>query len=823
MTDVLDLPNICMEDMGHLYPGDIRLSSSALSYKNKSSGKVTVVQTDEISTVDTTYLANKPGLRILTKDGDLYRFGRFDSSAFEKLKTYIATKWKQEIGQIDTAIKGWNYGETEIVGKNLQFKVNGLPAFEIPLSNVSNCSSNKNEAIIEFHGNDDCAVGLVEMRFHIPQPEGGADEEMASELFREKIMQFADVEMETEQPIVLLTGMPCITPRGRYDIKVFPTFLSFHGKTYDYKILSKSVSRLFLLPHKDKRRVYFVMHINPPIRQGQTRYSYIVFEFNNDEMAELELSLTEDQIKNQYEGKIEKNLSGALYQIVVKLFRVFVGIKVTVPPKAENGEESNAVNCSHKQSHGLLYPMEKGFMYVPKPPIYIRFEEISTINFARSDVTTKTFDLEISVKSGGSYTFNSVAKDDFDPLLNFCKGKNLPVTDIKNLKSRPQVPISIDDVDPYKERLMADAAGSDGSDSDEEDEDFDVEAELTKKKKKQAEDSEATDGSEPSEEYDTMSGEDDDTPKEKKSKKSKEKKDKKSKHKEDKKKKDPNAPKRAQTAYFLWMNENRSKITKAGMNVAEVAKEGGALWKAMSESEKKPWEEKAKKDKERYEKEIAEYKASGGASKKSASPKKPSSQTQKSPSKAKSKEFVSSSSDSDSTEESEQEKKKSKSGAKGSSKAAGKGKKEEKKKTPSSSEEESEDAVSFYPFACCSSTEAIEDSQEQSPQKPQQEVHVYPEREVQNYSVRVKSTSTPPSGLAPIASPDLEEEVRVKKIKVVNAEASMGDIEEPVKKVQIKQDEFSGLIGNLAGNLLSGGGGGNNLIGGLASNILGGE
>uniref|UniRef100_A0AC34RQ57 FACT complex subunit SSRP1 n=1 Tax=Panagrolaimus sp. JU765 TaxID=591449 RepID=A0AC34RQ57_9BILA len=244
-----------------------------------------------------------------------------------KMKTSIATKWKEEIKTMDTAIKGWNYGETEIVGKNLQFKVNGVPAFEIPLSNVSNCSSNKNEAIIEFHGNDDCSVGLVEMRFHIPQPDGAGDEETASELFRQNIMQFADVEMETELPIVLLTGMPCQTPRGRYDIKVFPTFLSFHGKSYDYKILNKSVTRLFLLPHKDNRRMYFVMHINPPIRQGQTRYSYIVFEFVKDEKAEIELNLTEEQLKTQYKNRIEKNLVGYLYEIVVKLFRVFVGIK----------------------------------------------------------------------------------------------------------------------------------------------------------------------------------------------------------------------------------------------------------------------------------------------------------------------------------------------------------------------------------------------------------------------------------------------------------------------------------------------------------------
>uniref|UniRef100_A0AC34RKF3 SSRP1 dimerization domain-containing protein n=1 Tax=Panagrolaimus sp. JU765 TaxID=591449 RepID=A0AC34RKF3_9BILA len=132
-------------------------------------------------------LANKPALRIMTRDGDLYRFGKIDDNSLGKMKTYIATKWKEEIKTMDTAIKGWNYGETEIVGKNLQFKVNGVPAFEIPLSNVSNCSSNKNEAIIEFHGNDDCSVGLVEMRFHIPQPDGAGDEETASELFRQNI------------------------------------------------------------------------------------------------------------------------------------------------------------------------------------------------------------------------------------------------------------------------------------------------------------------------------------------------------------------------------------------------------------------------------------------------------------------------------------------------------------------------------------------------------------------------------------------------------------------------------------------------------------
>ena len=123
-----------------------------------------------------------------------------------------------------------------------------------------------------------------------------------------------------------------------------------------------------------------------------------------------------------------------LFKLVAKLFRVFVGIKITVPGDFILKDNTEAVTCSHKQSHGFLYPMDKGFMYVPKPPIYIRFEEISSINFARSDVSTKTFDLEVTTtQSGTTYIFSSVAKDDFDPLLTFCKAKNLPVQNVKNL------------------------------------------------------------------------------------------------------------------------------------------------------------------------------------------------------------------------------------------------------------------------------------------------------------------------------------------------------------------------------------------------------
>merc|ERR1719263_1450725 len=54
-----------------------------------------------------------------------------------------------------------------------------------------------------------------------------------------------------------------------------------------------------------------------------------------------------------------------------------------------------------------------------------------------------------------------------------------------------------------------------------------------------------------------------------------------------KKEKDPNAPKRNQSAFFIWLNANRAEIMqKAGLtpkDVTKVAGAAGAQWKTMSE------------------------------------------------------------------------------------------------------------------------------------------------------------------------------------------------------------------------------------------------
>jgi len=79
------------------------------------------------------------------------------------------------------------------------------------------------------------------------------------------------------------------------------------------------------------------------------------------------------------------------------------------------------------------------------------------------------------------------------------------------------------------------------------------------------------------------------------------------------KKKDPNAPKKSLNAWMFYTNDNRAGVVaelgEDGRKVAEVTKVLAERWGKLTAGQKKVWEDKAAKDKDRYAGEMAKYKA----------------------------------------------------------------------------------------------------------------------------------------------------------------------------------------------------------------------
>ncbi|CAD5234722.1 unnamed protein product [Bursaphelenchus xylophilus] len=662
MSASLEFQNVSKEEYGQMNKGSIQLNQANAKFHNSHTGKVYTVQADNVDKVYWIRMGNKYALKVIDKKGMLHRFAGLKDEDFGRVQSFIKNNWKKDVEKQETSIKGWNYGSANVEGQNLIFRVDGKIDFEIPLTNVAQCpTAAKNEAILEFHSNEETPVQLCELRLHKP---GNAeeDEEDPVEKFRQAILAY--VEGDTDLPLVALQNIYCATPRGRYDIKVFANRLAFHGKSYDYKILLNQITRMFLLPNKDQRHVYFVLNIAPPIRQGQTRYSFVVMECLVDEEVTLELTGTDDRLERFCtieDGK--KVYTGPLFEILSKIFRVLTNVRITVPgdlvrpSTAEPTISCTVFSCAYKQASGFLYPLEKGFMYVHKPPMYIRFEEVDNLHFARSDASTRSFDLEIVLRNSQSYTFSNIAKEEYNKLFDFAEKKGLKIRNASRIESNKYkvdaFADSDEELDPYKESLKEDAAGDD-DESDSEDEDFDVD--KAAKKQKQEKDSSEGSGSEPEEEYDSSGSEvtDDDMIEEVKEKPKKEKREKKEKEskksekaekKGKKKEKDPNAPKRPQTAYFLFLAEKRPMISKEVSGVAEVSKKAGEMWKSLGDDEKKKYQALADEAKKEYDRKMKEYKESGGGP--STSKSKPSAGTS-SPQKGKNKsrEFVEDSSDS---------------------------------------------------------------------------------------------------------------------------------------------------------------------------------
>lgn len=141
-------------------------------------------------------------------------------------------------------------------------------------------------------------------------------------------------------------------------------------------------------------------------------------------------------------------------------------------------------------------------MYIHKPPIHIRFEEVASVNFARSGGSTRSFDFEITLKNGTMHIFSSIEKEEYAKLFDYITEKKLHVSNMGKDKGGYKDSDFVDsdnenEPDAYLARVKAEAREK-NSDASEESTDEDFKPEDNESDVAEEYDSNASSGSDDS-------------------------------------------------------------------------------------------------------------------------------------------------------------------------------------------------------------------------------------------------------------------------------------------------------------------------------------
>ncbi|KAF8070915.1 TPS5 [Scenedesmus sp. PABB004] len=690
--------NISLGSRGGVSSGLLKVSSHGFSWRRQQGGKNVDVKKEDITGLVWTRLGAVRGCQLGVRrgEGPTVNFLGFKEKDHDALAAFCRDALGTELVAQERAIGGRNWGGVELNASSLAYRVDGKVMFEVPLPDVSQAQQTKDEVLLEFHVDDttgdDKEDTLIEMAFHVPPSneawaaaaadaagEGEAPATAAKALV-EALLQHTDAGVATsDDAVALFDDVAVIAPRGRFAVEMHATFLKLVGQTQDFKIRYASIGRLFILPKTSTPHTLVVIGLDPPIRKGQTYYRraraaadarrgrgrvgvYLLCQFNNADDITVTLDISDDLLAQKNEkcgGKLQRTMSGALHTVFAHTLRGLSGAKITrakVETYRNHAGDGCAVRCSYKADDGFLYPLDKAFFYVHKPPMCINAADIESVEFQRQgggviSSSVRTFDLLIRQRSNNTeYQFRNIARSEWEPLFAFINARKIKVDNLAEARAGPRGPgAGIDLGDDLDAGLRA--ARAEADDDSEDDEDFDEAGEedsgssggsLNEDQGSDdasgSSDAEMVDeegigvgavlGSKPKKRKagaDGDGGGDAPAPKPKAAKKPKKEKpppgedgdggEAEAPAKKKRRKKDPNAPKKALSAFMYFSNATRDKVKadNPGIAFGQIGKVLGEQWKALSAEDKAPFEAQAAKDKERYAAAMAEYKASGAA------------------------------------------------------------------------------------------------------------------------------------------------------------------------------------------------------------------
>lgn len=427
-SPVISLGNI--RGFGGNDHGAFKMSNEYLGWKSKTTNSVFQYKFSEIESGHWVKIGNNC-FRLLLKMKDagknIIYFDGFFERNINEVTQHFQKYYNINLNTQKIACRGWNWGEFKLEDSDLSFEIDKKSAFYVNTKDINQLNVQlKTDIAMELKTDENQKdVFLSEIRFYYPHE---TDENQTFQDLKNSLLEKVNTGDSTSESIASLESIPLLVPRGRYEIEMYLKTFKLHGKSYDFNIQYTNVGKMILVPKTNSNQYVLVFCLINKMKQGQTEYPFILFQLNDDEEMDLTLNANEDTLKTL---KLEKEMSGKPYEIVTKLFTTLVNKTVIIPGDFRTAKGQYEITCSYRAASGYLYPLNRYFLFIIKPVILISFDDVLSVTFQRTGNISqhRFFSLIINHRKGINYEYTNIDKNEYTPLMNFLKEKNLNVQD----------------------------------------------------------------------------------------------------------------------------------------------------------------------------------------------------------------------------------------------------------------------------------------------------------------------------------------------------------------------------------------------------------
>jgi structure-specific recognition protein 1 len=370
--------------------GVMKVASEGLAIKTSENQLLTIPK-DDIRNAELFYGLRKMTLRVYAKE--LYEIYNIDQNLTEQLKSCFSAFFKIALYLKELEIADVLSGELSINAQRaIEFRSKKC-IFDLPIKSV--------ESVVDIRNEISIATKDAEIRFVTNKETIGDIKEGCCATIDDEMLALEDVSV--------------IFPRGKFNFVFFRDYMRVVGSSYEHKIPYKSIRSLYVLEkgHLSEVDRYVLLGVDPAVRQGQTRYDFLVLSFDD---VETEIAVEDE--------RLERGYSGLLADSFVKIIQSLC-VTRAIHSGFETKERTRCLRCSTKAYEGQLYPLDDCLLFLPRA-IRLGLGDISLVEFSRVNISTmqaKTFDM--TVFCDGTHTFSGLSKDEFGALEQYFAEKKI--------------------------------------------------------------------------------------------------------------------------------------------------------------------------------------------------------------------------------------------------------------------------------------------------------------------------------------------------------------------------------------------------------------